>query len=103
MLVEVFNTSAYFTALEKGIQYPMLSVKEKGLFINLYYLLNGNITMLVCPARYVDRYPRLFTFLHNRGVNIFVYTSNDKDFIKENLGVKVVGIYTDTVLPSEIE
>ncbi len=81
----------------------MLSITDKELFKSLPFILKGNITMLACNHKYVNIYKDLFEFLYNNNVNIFSFTSNSKEQIKENLGVRVNGMYTDLILPSDIE
>lgn len=103
MLVEVFGYKQYVRALKAGIKYPMLCVWHlKGLKKNLKRIRAGKVTMITLNAASLINEPEILPLLeelHNNGTAIFAFTSNDLDFIKQHLGVRVSGFYTDSVTP----
>lgn len=103
LLIEVFSIKNYHRALREGFKYPMLCIWNEEQLKNYDPLLKLNtISMITCPIELLQKIPEQLRRLHQRGVNIFVFTSNDPAFIKKYLGNTVTGFYTDSVLPGEI-
>lgn len=103
LLVEVFTLNDYIKALREGIRYPMLCIWDEQGLQKFYKLLDrGVISIITCPVGLIEKAPLQLQKLHNSGVNIFAFTTNDADFIEEHLGKTVSGFYTDSIFPKEI-
>ncbi len=103
LIVEVFSLDDYKLALSKDIKYPALCIwNAKSLIYHYNLLCRGGVSMITCPVSLIDTHAVLLQKLHNRGVNIFAFTSNDIPFINHHLGTTVTGFYTDTITPREL-
>ena len=98
LLVEVFTYRSYFKALRKGIRHPMLCVKDSR-DLSLYWplLITGKISMITIPKELIALRQDDLESLYKRGVSIFAFTSNDKDYILKHAGTTVSGFYTDSI------
>ena len=100
LLVEVFSVDNYIKALNAGIRYPMLCVgDERDLQQHFRLLETGLISMITCPVQLLETRLTDLQKLHDRGVNIFAFTTNNVDFMNQYLGKTVTGFYTDSILP----
>ena len=97
IIVEVFGQDNYFEAIKNGIKNPLYSAsiqhrdKEKE-FIEKY-----EIKMIAISSSDFIKNKNYFTSLKKeKGTIIFVYTSNDHNFVTDSLGV-VDAFYTDFI------
>jgi len=99
LLVEVFSLRSYFKALKSGIKYPVLSVAWFTNKLDEYwpFFMAGKIKMITIPEHLIHTHSDKLKSLKEKGVVIFVFTSNDKDFILKHGGSTVSGFYTDSV------
>lgn len=109
LIVEVFSYHDYAEALRRGIKYPMLSVwvwdksdMEWGLDHYMKYIQLGKVKMISIPVELIEICPDKLKKLHDKGVAIFAFTSNDKEFIKKYGGSVVTGFYTDSIRNSDL-
>lgn len=103
ILVETFSYQDYVRALNEGIKYPMLSI---GPYRNLrkYWplILTKKIKIITISVLMLKLYKEDIQYLHDKGIIIFVWTSNDKDFILNYGGVTVSGFYTDSITYNDL-
>ncbi|MGL4207990.1 MAG: hypothetical protein ACRCTY_01245, partial [Candidatus Adiutrix sp.] len=103
ILVEVFSYKSYKRALINGFKYPMLCVwDKKGLEKVMGKIRQGRIKIITLWAATITEAPELLIEALNLGVTIFAFTSNDVEFIEQNLNKTVTGFYTDTVIPTVV-
>ncbi|MDR1810062.1 MAG: hypothetical protein LBR34_06645 [Prevotella sp.] len=101
--VEVFSYKSYCEALQKGIKYPMLSVATPlRLLIYSPLLITKKVKIITIPVEIIATHEKELKFLHEYGITIFAFTTNDKDFILKHIGKTVSGFYTDSVKPADI-
>jgi hypothetical protein len=98
LLVEVFSYKSYVQSLQKGIRYPMLCIWNRPkLIFYLPLLLTNKIKMITIPADMINSCQQQLEYLYKKGVNIFAFTSNDKEFILKHGRKTVSGFYTDSI------
>lgn len=103
MLVEVFNYKSYAEALRKGIKYPMLCIwHDQGLYSYSKFFTTGKVKMITIPVELIYSSEAKLKELHNKGIQIFAFTSNDKEFILKYGGTAVTGFYTDSITYSDL-
>ena len=97
IIVEVFGQDNYFKAIKNGIKNPLYSAsiqhrdKEKE-FIEKY-----EIKMIaISSSDFIKNRNYFIELKKEKGTIIFVYTSNDHNFVNDSLGV-VDAFYTDFI------
>lgn len=97
IIVEVFGQDNYFKAIKNGIKNPLYSAsiqhrdKEKE-FIEKY-----EIKMIaISSSDFIKNRNYFIDLKKEKGTIIFVYTSNDHNFVNDSLGV-VDAFYTDFI------
>lgn len=95
MIVEVFSIKDYQRALAAGVKYPMLSLRSKDLN-DVTKIISQGINMVVSPSANINQFPQQFEKLHHKNICIFVFTSNEEQFIHTALKNKIAtAFYTD--------
>ncbi|EJB8415336.1 TPA: hypothetical protein RQJ47_001269 [Vibrio vulnificus] len=97
VVVEVFTTKEYDLAYSLGFHNVVMNidVKKRGItdWVN-----NNKIKAVTLSAESVDTHPRAFANakkLIDTGVVVLAYTSNNDEFIRNNIGITVSAVYTD--------
>lgn len=100
LLVEVFSVKDYLRACQQGILYPMLCLDGVEDLRNFdRFLKKGTISIVTMPVELLLKAEEDCRKIHERGVNIFVFTTNDPQLISIHLGKNVSGFYTDSITP----
>ncbi|KAA6326527.1 hypothetical protein EZS27_024377 [termite gut metagenome] len=98
LLVEVFSYKSYVQSLQKGIRYPMLCIwSRQQLIFYLPLLLTNKIKNITIPAGMINSCQQQLEYFYKKGVNIFAFTSNNKEFILKHGRKTVSGFYTDSI------
>ena len=83
IIVEVFGRKNYFDAIKKGIKNPMYSASIKHTKNEMNFINDYNIQIIsVNSEDFIENYQQ-YKKLKNKGVIIFVYTTNDLKFVNE--------------------
>lgn len=91
IIVEIFGRDNYFLSIKEGIANPMFSAT-----ISDYdFILENNIKLIAIHSNDLIKNKNKYNKLIKKNVFIFVYTTNNKKFIQEHIGVSVSGFYTD--------
>ena len=95
IIVEIFGRKNYFNAIISGIKNPMLSVRASDIpFVRKY-----NVKLVAVHSNELEIHKEKFSKLKKEdGVFIFVYSTNDINFIKKNK-VAATAFYTDFLSP----
>lgn len=99
--VEVFGVFNFYHAIYEGIVNPILNVDigRLGPLPRMLYVLVTNPNFVAMSTRAVNEHPKYVNWLFNRGIKIFIYTSNDSYFINEMIKNYDATIYTDFYKP----
>jgi glycerophosphoryl diester phosphodiesterase len=97
--VEVFGLKNYIKAIFYNIKHPIYSMGKGGdggviQYIKIFLL---NPKYVVANIYALKHQESLFNWIHSRGIKIFVYTSNDPDFINWAVTKFDATVYTDCV------
>jgi len=91
IIVEIFGRENYFLSIKEGIINPMFSAT-----INDYdFILHNNIKLIAIHSNDLIKNKEMYKKLIEKNVFIFVYSTNDKNFIEEHIDINVSGFYTD--------
>lgn len=91
ILVEVFGLNNYYKARKLGIKYPMLSTGD----FKLAKMLGIPMIATHTSTLQNKENAKLAKEYIENGGCIMMFSSNQKDFIKEHMGVRVSKFYTD--------
>ena len=69
---------------------------------NIFYVKLFNIKIINIHSEHVEKYKNFLKNFIKKGNIVYVYTSNDPNFIKKNLNVTASGFYTDFIDPKTI-
>lgn len=69
---------------------------------NIFYVKLFNIKIINIHSEYVEKYKNFLQNFVKDGNIVYVYTSNDVDFIKKHLNINASGFYTDFIDPNTI-
>lgn len=98
MLVEVFSYERYRRALQNGIKYPMLHIRDKEMLEDCGRLLRfGRIKIITVSTELLQEAMQDIEALYTAGITVFVFTVNDVDFINSHINKVFTGVYTDFV------
>ena len=101
--MEVFSYEKYRQALWKGVKYPMLCKWDED-SLNEYWglLQDGRVQIITIPVSLLFlKYDQLKA-LHQDGISIFVFTSNDLKLVGKYINKYVAGFYTDNIIPAQL-
>ena len=96
IIVEIFGRKNYFEAIKKGIKNPLYSASIENTENEIDFILDYKIKMISVSSLDFIKNFNDYKKLKQNGVIIFVYTSNDLDFIKENYNY-VDSFYSDFI------
>jgi glycerophosphoryl diester phosphodiesterase len=91
ILPETFSIKDYIFAKYYGFKNPIFPFKKYNFFIGKIL----NIKLINISYADFIKYEKQVYKLFNKGINIYVYTSNDENFIRKNINKKISGVYTD--------
>ncbi|MGR5557283.1 glycerophosphodiester phosphodiesterase family protein [Vibrio fortis] len=97
LIVEVFDLDSYELAFSLGISNIAYNVDIRKKNI-VDWIENKRIKAVTFSAREVNLHPRAYENslkLMSKGIVSLAYSSNDDDFIKNNIGVTISACYTD--------
>ena len=95
IIVEIFGQQNYFKAIQSGIKNPMYSANLNDFdFIKKY-----NVKLIAIHTSELQNHYEKYLELKNNGVLIFVYSSNEINFIKKYQSV-ATAFYTDFLSPA---
>lgn len=91
IIPETFSVKDYIFAKYYGFQNPIFPFKKYN------FLIGKILNIKLINISYTDfiKYEKEVHGLFDKGINIYVYTSNDENFIKKNIKQKISGVYTD--------
>lgn len=105
MLVEVSSYKQYRKALAAGLKYPVLAFYSLKRFKRLKYqwlFRSGKISLIALPEKMLPQVEEDLAELYQRGITIFVFTSNDPARVRQVLNRSVSGYYTDFLKPGDL-
>ena len=91
IIVEAFGKKNYFKSIKLGIKNPMYSANHT----DYDFIIKNNIKLVAASAKNILANKDIYRNLTQRGVIIFAYSSNNKNFINENLNKLFSVVYTD--------
>jgi glycerophosphoryl diester phosphodiesterase len=91
IMVEVFGKKNYLRSIKDGIYNPMFSATSE----DYDFIIKNDIKMITAHSADITKNTKIYKTLIDRGVKVFVYSSNNKKFIEENLGNTFSAVYTD--------
>jgi len=91
IIVEIFGRDNYFLSIKEGIINPMFS----STISDYNFILENNIKLIAIHSNDLVKNKDKYKKLIKKNVFIFVYTTNNKEFIEEHINVNVSGFYTD--------
>ena len=91
IIVEIFGRDNYFLAIDKGVRNPLFNSTIR----DYDFILDNNIKLISVHHNELLKNKIKFNKLRDQGVLIFTYSSNEKNFIKDNLGKFFDVLYTD--------
>lgn len=97
ILVEIYSVGAYFRAIHSGLRRPIWAsfVGRTTEWIERIKIIALRPKYVTVSARNLVKHRHFFENLSSSGVLIFVYTSNDRQFIENTLKSYRSVIYTD--------
>ena len=84
IIVEIFGRKNYFEAIKKGIKNPLYSASIENTKNEIDFILDYKIKMISVNSLDFIKNINDYKKLKQEGVIIFVYTSNDLNFIEKN-------------------
>ncbi len=95
LIVETFSIEAYEDALNTGIKFPILSIPKTKNTEMINFIISKKIPRMAIHSSKIDYILKEEKRI-NKDACIFVYTSNEDEFIKKYLSTKLnIIFYTD--------
>ena len=91
IMVEVFGRKNYFRSIKDGIYNPVFSATSE----DYDFIIKNDIKMITAHSADITKNTKIYKTLIDKGIKVFVYSSNNKKFIEENLGNTFSAVYTD--------
>ena len=97
ILVEVFGLKNYIKSILFMTRRPMYSlvIGPLGMYFEYFKISLLGVRYVVAHSADIDMYPKLFELLKNDGIKLLIYTSNNGEFISENISKYDAILYTD--------
>ena len=95
IIVEIFGQQNYFKAIQSGIKNPMYSANLN----DIDFIKNYNVKLIAIHTSELQNHYEKYLELKNKGVFIFVYSSNEINFIKKYQSA-ATAFYTDFISPN---
>ena len=91
ILVEIFGKKNFYKSVKKGILNPIYSFNHK----DYDFVISNNIKIVAAHTEDIIKNPKIYKTLIKNDIFVFAYTSNNENFIKQNLDINFTNIYTD--------
>ncbi len=91
IIVEIFGKKNYFKSIKDGIVNPMFSASSN----DYDFIIKNDIKLIAAHTKDIIKNKDVFKKIVKQGIKVMAYTSNNKKFINENLGITFSGVYTD--------
>ena len=91
IIVEVFGKKNYFKSIKLGIKNPMYSANHA----DYDFIIKNNIKLIAASTKNILAHKEIYRSLNKHGIIIFAYSSNNKNFISENINELFSVVYTD--------
>lgn len=93
VIVEVFSQQEFASAKASGVVNPMLSIGDLEAYLDL--ILNHPTRHVALSVEELTRCPGAARKIIDSGRRVFVFTTNDEDFMARYAGTHVSAFYTD--------
>ena len=91
IMVEVFGKKNYFNSISEGIINPIYSFNHK----DYNFVIKHKIKIISAHSQDIIYYSQIYKKLVENNVMVFMYSSNESDFINNNLDILFTHVYTD--------
>ena len=90
-MVEVFGKKNYFKSISEGIINPIYSFNHK----DYNFVIKHKIKIISAHSQDIINNSQIYKKLVENNVMVFMYSSNESDFINNNLDILFTHVYTD--------
>ena len=91
VMVEVFGKKNYFKSISEGIINPIYSFNHK----DYNFVIKHKIKIISAHSQDIINNSQIYKKLVGNNVMVFMYSSNESDFINNNLDILFTHVYTD--------
>ena len=91
IMVEVFGKKNYFNSISEGIINPIYSFNHK----DYNFVIKHKIKIISAHSQDIINNSQIYKKLVENNVMVFMYSSNESDFINNNLDILFTHVYTD--------
>ena len=91
VMVEVFGKKNYFKSISEGIINPIYSFNHK----DYNFVIKHKIKIISAHSQDIINNSQIYKKLVENNVMVFMYSSNESDFINNNLDILFTHVYTD--------
>ena len=91
IMVEVFGKKNYFKSISEGIFNPIYSFNHK----DYNFVIKHKIKIISAHSQDIINNSQIYKKLVENNVMVFMYSSNESDFINNNLDILFTHVYTD--------
>ena len=91
IMVEVFGKKNYFKSISEGIINPIYSFNHK----DYNFVIKHKIKIISAHSQDIINNSQIYKKLVENNVMVFMYSSNESDFINNNLDILFTHVYTD--------
>ena len=91
IMVEVFGKKNYFKSISEGIINPIYSFNHK----DYDFVIKHKIRIISAHSQDIINNSQIYKKLVENNVMVFMYSSNESDFINNNLDILFTHVYTD--------
>ena len=91
VMVEVFGKKNYFKSISEGIFNPIYSFNHK----DYNFVIKNKIKIISAHSQDIINNSQIYKKLVENNVMVFMYSSNESDFINNNLDILFTHVYTD--------
>ena len=91
VMVEVFGKKNYFKSISEGIINPIYSFNHK----DYDFVIKHKIKIISAHSQDIINNSQIYKKLVENNVMVFMYSSNESDFINNNLDILFTHVYTD--------
>ena len=91
IMVEVFGKKNYFKSISEGIINPIYSFNHK----DYDFVIKHKIKIISAHSQDIINNSQIYKKLVENNVMVFMYSSNESDFINNNLDILFTHVYTD--------
>lgn len=91
VMVEVFGKKNYFKSISEGIFNPIYSFNHK----DYNFVIKHKIKIISAHSQDIINNSQIYKKLVENNVMVFMYSSNESDFINNNLDILFTHVYTD--------